>query len=252
MTHNFRQRALSPFAAIAAVVLALIAGVAAAAPPAHCTRIVLTGQANAGSEWRQPFGQGWVFRLVPVAPGKAAYSGWDLVVDRDPPAGFPDALLLATPPYDSISEREFATTFGLRAQDALGWNPRSFHFLTDPKALLEARKQFQILGGTTMETPVLSAEKGTAAQRLLAINQRASAGQFRILNARIVPGAADPAPFAQAWALRASGTPHTIDPAAPTTPRGTIQSVSFSITLWLPADWSPPQDLHPIHAPCAQ
>ena len=76
---------------------------------------------------------------------QAAYSGWDLVVDREPAAGFPDALLLATLPYNSINEREIGTTFGLRAQDAIGWNPRSFRFIVTPSDFREAQQLFRSL-----------------------------------------------------------------------------------------------------------
>ena len=121
------------WAAIAcAVSLAATPGYAGAAQ--SCQRLVLDGDVNAGQEWSASIGQGWKFRLVPIPALDAGYSGWDLVVDRNPPAGFPDALYLATPPYNSINEREIGTTFGLRAQDAIGWNPRSFRFLTDPAA----------------------------------------------------------------------------------------------------------------------
>ena len=87
-------------------------------------------------------GQGWTFRVLPIPPLAAGYSGWDLVVDRDPPAGYPDALPLATLPYNSINEREVGTTFGLRAQDAAGWNPRSFRF-TDPAEFRKAQQWFR-------------------------------------------------------------------------------------------------------------
>jgi hypothetical protein len=111
--------------------------------------------------------------VVPIQPGKAGFSGWDLVVDRVPGAGFPNALLVATPPYNSINEREVGTTFGLRAQDAIGWNPRSFRFMTDPAALQESQRLFQVLGGTTRgpEAPVASSREGMAMQRQLKINQ---------------------------------------------------------------------------------
>ena len=103
-----------------------------------------SGEVSAGQEWKADFGQGWVFRLLPIDTsswaGKAGYSGWDLVVDREQPAGYPDALLVATPPYNSINEREVGTTFGLRAQDAIGWNPRSFRFLTNAAASGRARR----------------------------------------------------------------------------------------------------------------
>jgi len=209
--------------------------------PAACRRVEIAGQANAGVEWRQPIGQGWVFRLVPIAAG---YTGWDLVVDRTPGAGFPDALLLATPPYDSINEHEIGTTYGLRSQDALGWNPRSFRFLTDPAVFASAQKLYRDVHSAA---PSVS---NSAAQTLLALAAHASAGQFRILDARIVPGAADPAPFAQAWALRAARTPHTIVPNAPPTPRGRLEWIRFSITLRLPINWNPPAPLESKITPC--
>lgn len=140
-------------------------------------------------------GQGWTFRVLPVA----GYSGWDLVVDRDPPAGYPDALLLATPPYDSINEREIGTTFGLRAQDAVGWNTRSFHFLTDTAQFRLAQQWFgELSPGVSNKTARPRMPENTQImQRLLELRNGASSGQFRILNARVVPGTRDPHSFAQ-------------------------------------------------------
>ena len=216
----------------------------------------MTGEVSAGQDWTQPFGQGWVFRLTPILPGKERFTGWDLVVDREHGAGYPDALLLATPPYYSISEREIGTTFGLRAQDAIGWNPRSFHFLTDPDALRDGQKQFRALGGTKIwsESPHRSSQVQSAEQWLLEINRRASTGQLRILNAKLTPGIADPAPFAQKWALQSARTPHTLAPstAANPTPLGQIHSMQFSITLWLPANWRAPKTVQSTPSPCSQ
>src|ERR1022692_4421564 len=226
----------------------------------HCRMLAFSGEVNAGQEWRATIGEGWVFRVLPVQPPKdaqgPAYSGWDLVVDRDQPAGFPDALLLATPPYYSISEREVGTTFGLRAQDAIGWNPRSFHFLTDPGALREGKKQFRSLGGTKIwtEAPVASSREHEAEQRLLEINRSASAGQLRILNARFTPGIADAAPFARRWALQSAKTPHTVAPAAgaKATPLGELDWMRFSVMLWLAAGWKAPGGLGAPLAACSE
>jgi hypothetical protein len=232
------------------VMAASVVSHAAGAHAAACTRIELKGEVNAGQEWKAAFGQGWVFRLVPVQPGKEGYSGWDLVVDRDPSAGYPDALLLATPPYNSISEREVATTFGLRAQDVLGWNPRSFRFLTDPAAFQQARRLYTAIGPSAKEA--VTGPQAPTLQQLMTINQHSSAGEFRILDARIAPGTADPAPFARKWALQSSRTPHTTDAPLSPTSRGAFQSIGFSITLWLPSTWRAPKDLHPTPAPCSQ
>lgn len=232
------------------------AGFAGAAKAPVCSKISLAGEVQAGQEWKAEFGEGWVFRLVPVQRGTAGYSGWDLVVDRDPSAGYPDALLVATPPYYSISEREVGTTFGLRAQDAIGWNPRSFHFLTDPDALRESQKQFRALGGTKIwtEKPAQSGKKQIAEQRLLEINRKSSAGQLRILNARLTPGTADAAPFAQRWALQSSRTPHTIVPSAgaKATPLGELEWVRFSISLWLPAGWKAAKGIETVRSGCPE
>jgi len=243
-------------AAITTVAITPVLSMAAAPRAAACTRIVLTGEVNARQEWTQAFGQGWVFRVVPVEAGKAGYSGWDLMVDGGDGLGYPDALLVATPPYYSISEREVGTTFGLRAQDAIGWNPRSFHFLTDRDALREGQKQFKALGGTKIwtEAPSESGREHVAQQRLLEINRRSSAGQFRILNARLTPGTADAAPFAQKWAVRSARTQHTIAPSASAkaTALGELDWMRFSITLWLPAEWKAPKELGGARGPCSE
>jgi hypothetical protein len=227
-----------------------------AAPGGSCQKVVLEGEVKAGQEWKASFGGGWVFRVLPIQPGKAGYSGWDLVVDREQPAGFPDALLLATPPYNSINEHEVGTTFGLRAQDAIGWNPRSFHFLTDPDALRQSQKLFQVFGGMKpgMGAPVASSREGMAMERQLKINRKSSTGQFQIVDARLVPGVADPAPYAQNWALALSRTPHTFGQSAQgqSSPRGELRWMRFSITLWLPAAWKLPPDLHGVRAACSE
>ncbi len=225
-----------------------------AATPAICTEVVLSGEVTANHEWKRPFGQGWVFRVLSIQPGGAGYSGWDLVVDREQPAGFPDALLLATPPYNSISEREVGTTFGLRAQDALGWNPRSFRFLTDPAAFREGQKLFQTLSGTNhaMPAPNARSREGMAIERLLKLNQESSAGQFRIVDARLAPGTADAAPYAEKWAIQFARTPHSLAPSAGAKgmPLGELDWIRFSITLRLSRSWNVPKDMRVLRAPC--
>jgi hypothetical protein len=195
-----------------------------------CAKVELSGEVNQGQEWKAAIGEGWMVRMVPIA----GYSGWDVVVDRETGAGFPDALLLATPPYESIGEREVGTTFGLRAQDAIGWNPRSFRFLTDAQALKEGQKFYAKLHGT-------DDGKARASQGLMALMGAASAGQLRILNARIAPGTADAAAYAERWALQSSKTPHTVVQGARASGRGELQWMRFSITLWLPARWKAPK-----------
>ncbi len=258
MTVRGFSRPICPW--VACAILALAVRPSGAAGTRACQQVTLAGEVTAGQEWKAAFGQGWVFRVLPIQPGQNAgrtgYSGWDLVVDREPPAGFPDSLLVATPPYNSINEREVGTSFGLRAQDAICWNPRRFRFLTDPAALRESQQLYQVLGPAKfgIESPVVSERIGMAMQRQLKINQKSSAGQFRILDARLAPGNSDAASFAENWALAFKRTPHTLESATgpSATPLGELHWIRFSVTLWLPAAWKAPRELHSVRSPCLE
>jgi len=229
-----------------------------AAPSGRCQRVVMRGTVDAGREWSQSFGQGWVFRVVPIRD----YSGWDLAVDRAGGAGFPDALLLATPPYESISQREVGTTFGIRAQDAIGWNPRSFRFFTNPALFRKAQKLYFELrskpdatrhGQKTVEQVKGSKNAGdlnAASKSLSNLLAQSAAGQFRIVDARLTPGTANAMPYAQNWALQQRNTPHTIVATTSPTPYGELHSLQFEITLWLPEGWKAPKALRPAQSPC--
>jgi hypothetical protein len=241
------------------VVLLLLAaalGAAAgpAAGPANCRLVELKGEVKSGTEWRARLGMGWVFRLVPITAGSEDYTGWDLVVDREEAAGFPDALLVATPPWDSISEREIGTTYGLRAQDAIGWNPRSFHFLTDPAALVQAQQLYRQAMSGAHPGSKATAEQARAGQQLLALGAKASAGELRIEDARLAPGLADPAPFAMHWALAAARTAHTQD--APLGGKqagaGQLRWMRFTVKLWLPAGWRVLAGTESRRTPCGR
>ena len=208
---------------------------------ASCQRLVLDGDVSAGREWTAPIGEGWRFRLVPILALDGALSGWDMVVDRIPPSGFPDALYLATPPYNSISEREIATTYGLRAQDTIGWNPRSFRYLTDPAAFREAQQDYHF-AFELHHDPAPKKMIAAASARLLKLTEGASAGELKILDAHLSPGIADPAPFAQGWARASSQTQHELDPSpgGKKASLGTLNWMRFEVVLWLPPGWKPP------------
>lgn len=250
--------------AVAYLALAVFAGMAyasGAGPSAKgCERVVIDGDVASGREWSLAVGQGWVLRVLPIKASESRYSGWDLVMDRDRPAGFPDALLLSTPPYNSINEREIATTFGLRAQDAIGWNPRSFRFLTDPTAFRQSQQLFLSLSQRGLfaatahtDSPGGMAERD-AMRQLMDLQQRSASGEFRILDARLVPGVGDPAPFAQSWALTSARTPHVLEASPPggATPLGELKWIRFSVTLWLPTPWKAPPRLRVIHGLCPE
>lgn len=272
MTISPATRRRSSFLAACILTITAVLNCAAAPPASKCRKIVLSGEVNAGQEWKMAIGEGWVFRIVPINAGKAdqkaehtLYSGWDLVVDRDQPAGFPDALLLATPPYNSINEHEVGTTFGLRSQDAIGWNPRSFRFIRTPAAFRESQQIFKQLsrdgqvrlaarelGGRSSVSP--SKAEIRATRRLMELQKQSSAGEFRILDARLAPGVSDAASYAENWALASARTPHKVEPAVTgtSTPLGEFHWMRFSIALWLPAAWKTPHGLESTQAACSE
>ena len=224
---------------LAMAALAIAVSHAATPPVRDCQRVDFQGEVNAGEEWKAAFGQGWVLRVLPIRPASAGFSGWDIAIDRNPSAGYPDSLLVASLPYDSINEREIGTTFGLRAQDAVGWNPRSFRFLTDPGQFRQAQQWF---GQLARERAAAKTQDVEISQRLLKLASTASSGQLRILDSRLVPGTADPQPFAQSWALAFSRTPHQIVAATGNAkPQGELVWMRFVGTLWLSRDWQLPR-----------
>jgi hypothetical protein len=240
-------------AVVSLVLLQCISASAHALAAESCSKLVLDGEVTAGHEWKAALGQGWGFRIVPVSSMQGGYSGWDLVVVRAQPAGFPDALYLATPPFGSINEREIATTFGLRAQDAIGWNPRTFRFIIDPSSFHDAQQAYRTMFPATPTSAAPPADS-KAMSRLLELQKNAASGELRILDARLAPGTADPAPFAQQWALAASRTQQKIEPTADGkgSPRGELHAIRFRLTLWLPPRWTFPPDAHPTRSACGQ
>lgn len=258
-----KAKALYRDSALVFAIVFLTACQSVASPaPAQCRRVELHGQVEAGKEWRQPIGRGWVFRVIPIKPGEKGYSGWDLVVDRLDGAGFPDALFVATPPYDSINQREVGTTFGLRAQDAIGWNPRNFQFLTSSSDLRKAQKLYFALHNSQVANPSNGKPSEpidgkdaddiaeTASKSLMKLAEHAANGEFRILAARLTPGTANGLPYAQHWALQERLTPHTIAPSSSPTPYGKLDSIKFEIILWLPLNWKSPKSIKSEPAPC--
>jgi hypothetical protein len=221
----------------------------------QCWKISLNGEVQAGEKWSQPLGDGWIFKVLPIAPSGRGFTGWDLVLDREQESGYPDALLLATPPYDSLSEREIGTTFGLRAQDAIAWQPRRFHFLTSPEDLSKGRKLFHALmtGNSSSAQAQAQARAGIELLRLVSGEVSLGTGEFEIVDAKLTPGESDPPVFAQQWASRLRSVPHTIVPSqGQGSARGELRSIRFEMTLWLPKRWTVVSALEPKTASCAE
>lgn len=232
-------------AASCSAALVLLASLAAGAADAQpCQRLTIEAEAHAGQRWQQPLGQGWTVEMVPVA---APYSGWDLAVENQQLTGYPDAVLLATPPWRSMNEREIATSYGLRAQDAVGWSRRSVRLITNVSAMTQARQLYAQLRGADPQSQ-------QAASRLLSLSQQAATAQLEIRAARLVPGISDASPFAAGWAQRSHSVP--IDVEQPTngkpTPNGELRQISFRLTIWLPVGWHLPAGLHAVPSACSE
>lgn len=232
-----------------------------------CLRIVLDGEVAERQEWRKRIGEGWVFRLVPIGGTPAelgrtgsylhasSFSGWDLVVDREQGGGYPDALLLATPPYGSLSERELGTTFGLRAQDAIAWTPRHFHFFTTLAQWTRARALY----GEVMQSGGKDAQGRGAARELLAMSASGElgSGEFAVVDASLVEGVSDPPPYARQWALHLASVPHHLAPAEQLgggagAELGELKWIRFRAGLLLPATWKLPASLAASGTSCAE
>jgi hypothetical protein len=228
-----------------------------------CKEIVLRGEVAEKQEWRAAIGDGWEFRVVPIAgiPGKGSpaaghgYSGWDLVMDREHGGGYPDSLLLATPPYGSLNAREIGTTYGMRAQDAIAWAPRRFRFFTS----IEEWKQARALYATLMRGSSEGAASGDAGQKLLNLvsGPDVAYGELTIEDSRLVAGVGDPPEFARQWAANLGRVPHTLvqkegGSGGSDTPLGELKWVRFQVTLGFPTGFPLAPGLNGKGTKCAE
>jgi hypothetical protein len=192
---------------------------------------VVEGELNAGRGFEQAIGNGWKVWFQPIA------SGWILrVVPVAGPLGDHDDAELATPPYRSVSPLSLSTDFAFRAQDAVGWNPRRFHFATSAsefQRLDELYERYESAGATppaTLEVD-LSAEVAKAAE-----------GKLTILDAKLVPGVADQGKMAAAVSSRFPSTAHTLVhlPDGKQSALGKLLWIRFQLELDLPSWFKAP------------
>lgn len=234
--------------------------------PAPCRQLVFVGEVQQGNAWQASIGHApspaektdWLIRLVPTRPSPlGASTGWDIAVSPATDQDYPDALLLASPPYGSLNAREIATTYGLRAQDAIAWSPRHFHLFFTSQGLQQARQLYRALLNPTPGAHPAADHQQKASSQLLdlaADPAHTAAGRLDILDAHLVSGSADPAPFAAQWAASLARTPHTLDAlaGAKPAPLGEIHSLRFRLTLWLPPTWKAPSGVENRPATCAE
>jgi hypothetical protein len=227
---------------VAALVLTMFCWVGVAQTPADaCRRAAIEGEVDAGKPFSQAMGNGLKVYLQPI------HSGWILrVLPVAGPMPEHDYAELATPPYNSVTPLSISTDFAFRAQDAIGWNPRRFHFATSSAAfqqLKQAYTTFQAAGAAPPD--VVQAE---LAHRIA----QASAGTFTILDSRLEAGTADQWRMAGAVASHFSQTAHTLvqGPGIEPTPLGRLVWLRFRIEFDLPAGFAADPALHVVPAVC--
>jgi hypothetical protein len=78
-------------------------------------------------------------------------------------------------------------------------------------------------------------------------------GEFTVLDARLTAGVADPPSYATQWAAQLQQVPHTLIPSSgKPSPLGQLAWMRFRATLWLPAGWRLPPQLHAESIKCAE
>lgn len=185
----------------------------------QCRRAVLEGTVHEGQGFQVEFAQGLVFGLEPIR------SGWAVrVVAANRPRGPRDYAEVATLPYQSVSPLLLGTDWAFRAQDAVGWTPRRFHFAGTEDAYRA------LLGGYDA---VLRGD-AAASQRAALLAEAQPEGLLEIKDAKLAPGLADQTRMAAAVSARFTATPHTVDASASPSPLGRVEDLRFRVSLDLP------------------
>jgi hypothetical protein len=214
---------------VAAVVGGGTAGVAApvqSAGTGACRRGVLEGEVGAGESFARPIGGGLEVRLEALPWG----SGWLLRVlpasGRRPAHDYAE---LATPPYASVSPLLLSTDFSFRAQDAIAWNPRRFHFAASAKEFAQMAAVYERYSRVSPPAAGVESELATMVSK-------ASEGTLQILDAKLIPGTANQAHMAAVVASHFNTTAHTVEEPmqGKGTALGKLSRVRFRISLELP------------------
>ena len=164
--------------------------------------VVIEGEVHAGGRFAAPIGSGLELLMDPVP------NGWILrVLPTTGSRPSEDFATLATPPFRSINPLLVTTDFGFRAQDVVGWNPRSFGYLRRRADLPRAEQAFRA---------VVATPHPTQADELAVVKvvSQAAEGRLEILDARLVVGTADQTAAAGLLATHFLTTAHTILPSA--------------------------------------
>lgn len=183
-----------------------------------CPALTFEGDVQAGKSFHHALGLQQSFLLESIA------SGWIVrVLPASGARGAHDFAELATPPYRSPNPLLISTDFSFRAQDAVAWNPREFHFFTSAQQMSIATKAYD----ATLKEP----NRPAAGAALFPLLAEACTASLQILDARIAGGSADQALMAATVAQHFSQTAHTVDTSAPPSPLGRILWMRFRVKV---------------------
>ncbi|SDF34350.1 hypothetical protein SAMN05444167_2119 [Terriglobus roseus] len=183
-----------------------------------CLALTFEGEVQAGNSFRHALGPQQTFLLENIA------SGWIVrVLPGSGARGPHDFAELATPPYRSPNPLLISTDFSFRAQDAVAWNPREFHFFTSAQQMSIATKAYD----ATLKEP----NRPAAGAALFPLLAEACTATLQILDARIAGGSADQGLMAATVAQHFSQTAHTVDTSAPPSKLGRILWMRFRVRV---------------------
>ena len=191
-----------------------------------CQTLTFAGEVAARSTYRRRIDAKLEFVLEPVA------SGWIIrVLPLSGPRPPHDYAEVATPPYNSVTPLSITTDFALRSQDAIGWNPRDFHFAADRTSYLRLLAFYQ------RSTVSGSLRGGTPTGGEIAEALRASgAGTLTIVDAHLEAGTADQSAAGAAVASHFNSTAHALMPPGSHIPTalGQLLWLRFQVNLRWP------------------
>jgi hypothetical protein len=216
MTARFPSRVAGLRSAVTLFPLLLPGTISLLAQGSKCPSLQFEGQVDAGKSFRHVIDGAHVFVLESIP------SGW--MVRVLPSAGVRpphDYAELATPPFRSPNPLLLSTDFSFRAQDAIAWNPREFHFFTTGQQLATATRAFE----ATEREP----NRPAAGAALFPLLPQACTAELRITDARIAGGTADQSGMAATVATHFAQTAHTLETEARPTRLGRIVSLRFRV-----------------------
>ena len=160
---------------------------------------------------------------------EAIPSGWIVrMLDHTASRGQFDYAGLATPPYMSPNPIRISTDFSFRAQDAIGWNPRSFQYFRSVSAMREAVAAYRQYISAPTNAPTSESQQGM--MKLLQLSAQAAPARLEILDAHLIGGTANQTQAASLVATHFLSTAHVVEqsPNGPS-PLGAITSLRFRV-----------------------